>query len=80
MIPLYNQLHHSIIVSNKYYYTQKDRFLHFLHKPKDFCSKCYQEHGEKLLEKQKIHTRDNKLRKLDNYFEPDKKQAFETKS
>lgn len=68
-----------VIQAGDYYYTQRDRFLQSLHSPK-FCSECYQEHGAKLLEKQKIHTRDNKLRKLDNYLEPNKKQAFETKS
>ena len=67
-----------VIQVGEHYYTQRDRFLQSLHSPK-FCSKCYQELGAKLLEKQKIHTRDNKSRRLDNYLELNNK-AYETKS
>jgi len=67
------------IQAGERYYTQKDRFLQTLHSPK-FCSKCYEEYGAKLLEKQKIQAPDNKTRKLDNYLESNKKQAFKTKS
>ena len=68
-----------VIQVGERYYTQKDRFLQTLHSPK-FCSECYQELGAKLLEKQKMHTRDNKSSKLDNYIEQNKKQAFEKKA
>jgi hypothetical protein len=56
-----------VIQVGEHYYSQRDRHLQSLHSPK-FCSECYQKHGAKLLEKQKIRTRDNKTGKLDNYF------------
>jgi hypothetical protein len=60
----------SKIGKGEYYYTQRGRFLQFLHKsPKEFCLKCYQEHGEKLLmTEKKENVTDNTSRKLDNYL------------
>ncbi|MCP8315435.1 MAG: hypothetical protein H3Z52_13700 [archaeon] len=52
----------------EYYYTQKDRFLQFLH-AKKFCSKCYQEYGEGLLAmKQEKGIGNNTSKKLNNYL------------
>ena len=58
-----------IIQPREYYYTQKDIFLHFLHKPKKFCSKCYEEHGQELLMVKNKASQDKTSRGLDNYFE-----------
>jgi len=44
-----------IIQEGEHYYAQRDRFLQSLHSSK-FCLNCYQEHGTKLLKKQKIRT------------------------
>jgi len=73
----------AIVIMGDYYYTQRNRFLQFLHRtPKEFCSKCYDEHGKNLVTmKSKYDEGDrpkktvksnedgnNKSKKLDTFF------------
>lgn len=52
----------SEIKPSEIYYMQKDKFLQTLSN-KRFCSKCFKEHGQKLLEikKQKLNKEQKKL-------------------
>ena len=59
-----------IIEPEEYYYveTQRDRFLHSLH-AKHFCSKCYEKHGNQLLEiGRKRRPEIKKSRPLEDFF------------